>query len=151
MLWTQLTSRGRQHSMLQLRGAVWRFAGLCCREQAVRCFTRGTTAASHHWTSADRAKRFGESSLFRNQFQKKPLNSGDVCRIIPLVFPGWLASMFVLFFSLSWDPHADWFTSMQWFPLQTSATHQVTESIHEWTERPQAQRVQQSVFLQPFI
>lgn len=86
VLWMQLTTRGRQHFMLQLRGVVWRYAGLCCREQGVGCFMRGTTAASHHWTSADRGKHLGESSLLRNQL--KTLNSREVCRIIPLVFRG---------------------------------------------------------------
>lgn len=127
VLWMQLTIRGRQHSTLQLRRVAWRFAGLCCREQGVGCFSRGTTAASHHCTSADRGRRSGESSLLINQLKKpseeqRSLQDNTSCI-------SWVASMFVLLFFLSWDPHADWFISLQWFPLQTSATHQVTESI----------------------
>lgn len=82
-LWTQSTSRGRHRSMLPLRGAAWRFAGLCCREQGAGCSMRGTTAASHHWTSADREKHLGESSLSIILF--KTLSGREVCRIIPLV------------------------------------------------------------------
>lgn len=62
VLWMQSTSRERQRFMLQRRGAGWRCAGLCCREQGAGCSMRRATAASHHWTSANRGKHSGECS-----------------------------------------------------------------------------------------
>lgn len=66
----QSTSRERQRFTLQQRGAQWRCAGLCCRDRAAGCFTRRATAASHHWTSANRGKHSGESAVSRNLREK---------------------------------------------------------------------------------
>lgn len=128
---TQLTSRGRHHSMLQLRGAAWRFAGLCCRQRGAGCFMRGTTAASHHWTSADRGKHFGESSLSR--IQLKTLNRREVCRIIPLVFCRFLVKLECFYFFLL-RPSC-WF--IHCYPMFPFSRHQqLTMLLNQYINEP---------------
>lgn len=70
VLWMQPTSRERQRFTLQQRGVAWRCAGHCCREQGAGCSMWRTTAASHHWTSANRGKHLGDSAVFRNLWKK---------------------------------------------------------------------------------
>lgn len=91
VLWTPLTSRGRQRFMWRLRGAQWKCAGRCCRELGAGCSMRRTTAGSHHWSSANRGKRSGESAVFRKLCEEKSLTT-----IIPLC----VHTSRLLFFSL---------------------------------------------------
>lgn len=119
VLWTPLTSRGRQRFTWRLRGAQWKCAGRCCRELGAGCSMRRTTAGSHHWSSANRGKRSGESAVFRKLYKEKSLTT-----IIPLC-----GHTSRLLFSLGIMMQINLLPYYVIFFLQASATHQATESV----------------------
>lgn len=119
--WTQSTSRGRRRFTWRLKGAQWRCAGRCCREPGAGCSMRRPTAGSRPWSSANRGKHSGESAgvfLFLG-LQKKTKENPDYCETVFMFAPspGILMQIHLLLYC-------------NLFFLQTSATHQTTESVH---------------------
>lgn len=139
VLWAQLTTRGRQHFMLQLRGVAWTFAGLCCREQDVGCFMRRTTAASDHWTSAERGKHLGESCLLRNQL--KTPNSREVRKIIPLVSHRELVCLFFFFSSGPSCWLINCYTMISSVDISNSPSYWINTWMNQATTSPESQGV----------
>lgn len=138
VLWTQSTSRGRQHSMSQQRGAEWRCAGHCCREQDAGCSTRKTTVASHHWISANRGKHSGESAVFINTSEKKYWPTGN-CTITPhCACKIHNMAAFLDFTVFSWDCIADGCTVYFSLDISNSPNYWVGTLMNQYITSPQS-------------